>query len=387
MIKQLLNQVLRSTRSLWEWWFRSMPRARPEKSIIILRLDRLGDYILWRNFLKEIRLSEKYRDYTITLCGNSAWIELAKILDSQWVDYFIEIDLYRFHHPEWMGYRFKRLLEINKRSYEVLLHPTFSRSPESDEVVRLIRAAAKTGQEGDTTNQDPETKRVGDSYYSVLVTASTEAVFEFDRNRNFFVNVLGNNDLPDSPVIESYQNIPKEPVCVFFPGASHPARQWSARNLGDLSKRIWEKYQLKCWVLGTAAEKGLAAEIVSRGGGYVEDFMACSMKEMLSRVASSVLVVANDSAGYHLGACLGIPTICITLAANNGRFVPYPGSYGKHVTYCYPKSAELVKSMSPGNDNGSTDRDLYPIDSISVNQVWEAVQELLNQNISVKNIK
>ncbi len=48
----------------------------PSNSLLIVRLDAIGDYILFRNFLKVIRNSEKFNNYTITLCGNTLWKDI-----------------------------------------------------------------------------------------------------------------------------------------------------------------------------------------------------------------------------------------------------------------------------------------------------------------------
>ena len=40
-----------------------------KRNVLIIFLDAIGDYILFRNFLSEIRESSKFKDYTITLLG------------------------------------------------------------------------------------------------------------------------------------------------------------------------------------------------------------------------------------------------------------------------------------------------------------------------------
>ena len=46
-------------------------------TLLIIRLDAIGDYLLFRNFLSVIRASRKYKDYEITLCGNIVWKDLS----------------------------------------------------------------------------------------------------------------------------------------------------------------------------------------------------------------------------------------------------------------------------------------------------------------------
>ena len=48
------------------------------KHILLIRLDAIGDYILFRNFIEVLKRNPKYSDYKITLLGNIVWRELAE---------------------------------------------------------------------------------------------------------------------------------------------------------------------------------------------------------------------------------------------------------------------------------------------------------------------
>ena len=42
-----------------------------KNTLLFLKLDSIGDYILVRNFIQSIKESDKYKDYEITVCGTS----------------------------------------------------------------------------------------------------------------------------------------------------------------------------------------------------------------------------------------------------------------------------------------------------------------------------
>ena len=48
------------------------------KELLIVNTDSIGDYILFRNFLKEIKNSEKYKDYKIVLLGCEKYKDFAE---------------------------------------------------------------------------------------------------------------------------------------------------------------------------------------------------------------------------------------------------------------------------------------------------------------------
>ena len=68
-----------------------------QKSLLLIRLDAIGDYVLFRNFIKLLKKTHKYNDYKITLLGNIVWKNLSKELDYEYVDKFIWLDRNKFH--------------------------------------------------------------------------------------------------------------------------------------------------------------------------------------------------------------------------------------------------------------------------------------------------
>ena len=59
----------------------SQKDIRPN-SLLLIRIDAIGDYILFRNYIEVLKNSAKYKDYKITLVGNIAWKSIAEELDS-----------------------------------------------------------------------------------------------------------------------------------------------------------------------------------------------------------------------------------------------------------------------------------------------------------------
>ena len=66
------------------------------KNLLIVKMDAIGDYILFRNFLKAIKEDKKYSKYKITLCGNSVWKDISEKFDSKVIDEFYWINKKKF---------------------------------------------------------------------------------------------------------------------------------------------------------------------------------------------------------------------------------------------------------------------------------------------------
>ncbi|WP_334084306.1 hypothetical protein [Helicobacter typhlonius] len=69
-------------------------QARQNKSLVILRNDAIGDYLLFRDFLHILR--QEYSSYHITLIGNIVFKDFALCLDRAYIDKFIWIDNKKF---------------------------------------------------------------------------------------------------------------------------------------------------------------------------------------------------------------------------------------------------------------------------------------------------
>ncbi len=76
-----------------------------QNTMLLVRLDLIGDYILFRNFIEIIRKSQKYSNYRIVFCGNIIYRDLAESLEASFIDEFIHCcpNITRINS---IGYRF-----------------------------------------------------------------------------------------------------------------------------------------------------------------------------------------------------------------------------------------------------------------------------------------
>ena len=157
------------------------------KELIIVKLDAIGDYIIFRNFIESIKKSEKFRDYDITLVGNVVWKDLALKYDAGYVKKFIffgkedlkSVDKLIDSHPE-----------LFEKNFDTLIHPTFSRIGYVDNLVKNINANEKIGYLSDNSNQNNRQLKVTNAYYTKLIETPTGKLHEFKRHICFFRTLL-----------------------------------------------------------------------------------------------------------------------------------------------------------------------------------------------------
>ena len=293
-----------------------------KKKVLIVRLDAIGDYVLWRNCLRFLRNSRKYRDAHLAILGNPAWRNLAESLDSDCADEWIWAtnrgELFRKSvenlYPRWIWHRRVRKAQSNIRNkilsmgFDEVISPVAFRDPLLDELVAGL-APSVVGVAQDGENFSP--------CYTRLVCAGGNS-FVFLRNRNIVAELTGEKCEERLDLV-----LPRIPArknrVLFFTGASHWTRRWPIRRWQELS---------------TLLLPGLEAEYAVMTG---------SLSSFVAQVASSVAVVSNDTMALHVAAALGVPAVGVTNGVSGkDSFWPYPASLGKRVAVCAPENIPTI---------------------------------------------
>ncbi|MFA4806912.1 glycosyltransferase family protein, partial [Helicobacter pylori] len=136
-----------------------------KKTLCFIRLDIIGDYIFYRNFLP---LFKKYfEDYETTFIGNATIKDMATHCDSQYIDKFIFLDnIYwekylrigangsrlsklkelLFFLPKFMRKRYEDVSNLRKESYEICINSSmFYFSTKEDAIIKHLIAENKVG--------------------------------------------------------------------------------------------------------------------------------------------------------------------------------------------------------------------------------------------------
>src|SRR6478752_5318519 len=87
-------------------------RKKPIRKLLIVRVDEIGDYMLWRPFFRELLSADLFKDHEIHFCGNSSWKALFDSFDKEIVHQSVWLQKQRFKKE--LLYRFKFLRDIYK---------------------------------------------------------------------------------------------------------------------------------------------------------------------------------------------------------------------------------------------------------------------------------
>jgi ADP-heptose:LPS heptosyltransferase len=309
--------------------------------LLLIRLDSIGDYILFRNFIAVLKNSEKFRNYKFIFAGNIIWKDISEELDKEYIEKFIWVDLKKFTNPL---YRFKKLRELSYFGYDYVISPVHSRRFfYGDAIVKFVNAKEKIGSEGDLSIMTMRQKKIADKYFTKLIDSENEIIFEFYRNKRFFENLIGieleikkpeiNFEYKNSDVLNKFGI--KEGFVVLFIGASENHKVWDAENFVKVAEYINNKYNLKIVLCGGKNDVKYADKFKSFfKGEYLDLTGMTSLIDFAKILSKSNLLITNDTFAQHLAVAINLKNIIVLFNGNDfGRFVPYPEEMVKNLNY------------------------------------------------------
>ncbi|WP_120829119.1 glycosyltransferase family 9 protein [Helicobacter pylori] len=355
-----------------------------KKTLCFIRLDIIGDYILYRNFLP---LFKKYfEDYETTFIGNTVIKDIATHCDSQYkyIDKFIFLDnIYwekylrigangsrlsklkglLFFLPKFMRKRYEDVSNLRKESYEICINSSmFYFSTKEDAIIKHLIAENKVGVfcthpiESLHRIRLREQTEIRKSFYTHLFYPKEVPQFLYDSNQDFFqsffkhfkgvdIGFVGLElKLPIAFEYEKFKNILKPPYGVLNLGASDDFRVY--KRFDEMIYFLNPDYQLVLCGNSKEDEK-LANSILKRHKNAISLVNQTDLAEYIHLLKNASFAIGNESSIMHLSACLKIPyAFIVSSGLSSPRFHPYPKKVGPNIHMIYPRDFQKIISRS-----------------------------------------
>lgn len=286
--------------------------------VIVVRVDAIGDFILWRDSLDAYRkMLEGKR--SLLICA-----DLVRPLAEQ---EGVFSDIWSFNRKKFefdFSYFRKQLRYLRQLSADSVIYPNWERHRMGDLMVHAIQAPVKIGMAG------KEKRYIESRYYDRQYTTRVP-------NPETTSELLAIEWFTRKVVSADYRYgarplIPAEPqqidgrYAVFALSASDSRRVWSAEHFAEVIDTIPDSYRI---VLAGAGKEDIGrAEVIqnrARNKNRIVNLInRTSLTELVSVIAHSQFVIGNDSAAVHIAAATRVPSVCILPGAHYNRFVPYP---------------------------------------------------------------
>lgn len=351
--------------------------------ILIVRLDAIGDFVLWLDSASALRKLYPVNKYHITLIGNKIWTDLA--VDSALFDETWPLDNKKFTKN--IVYRLMVLAKVRHSGFSIAMQPTYSRELMfGDSIVLASRAPERIGASGDIAHSSPHEKRISDKFYTRLIPSAQMPLMELQRNAEF-VKGLGLTEfkpmLPILPVTASPPiTFTEENYYVLFPGGSWAGKQWPIEKYAALAREI---YQLTHWVgvvCGGSGEESLGDALVELADVPLHSWIGkTSLRELVAMIEKAKLVVGNDTSAIHIAAAVSTSAVCVLGGGQYGRFVPYvvDGETDRPLPIAVINRMECFECNWKCKFSPSL-RSLIPcIAQISVAEVFEQVEKIIKE--------
>jgi ADP-heptose:LPS heptosyltransferase len=185
-----------------------------------------------------------------------------------------------------------------------------------------------------------------DKYYTNLIVQSSENIFEFYRNKEFFEEVLQENISIIKPEIDTsivnLQLPTQKDFAVIFPGTQEEKRRWSSSNFEIIIEHLIAKYNFDVIIAGSSADSLISRKMIKcRTSKVCLDMTGKTNLAQLAKLISlSKILISNETSAVHFAAAVGTPFVCISNGQRFGRFMPYPKETKVNDKYIYPIEIE-----------------------------------------------
>ena len=346
------------------------------KLLLIIRLDDVGDYLLFRNSLSLYKQSVKWKDYKIHLLGNIAWKGLFETYDTDAVDASIWIKKADYFNDK--NYRNDAWKQLRGAGYDTVICPSHTRPLLLDDLC-MLATAAPIRIASPNTYKYPEWNTLSDSFYTSLFPLH-ELMHEFNFNEKFASWCTGVSSVLFRPYLNvSKLNPLQKNYILCFIGSNAKSRRWPSERWVEFIEMIKKNYACNIVIAYGSNEKTLAAQIKEKTIVHSLD-ETVSLPELAKWLAAADIVISNNTMAVPMAVSCDKPVIII---ANGDHFYncnEYKKAGIENVTTLYPKvflSYLKKKNYQPFQHYIAVTKDIATIQAVTV---FNAFKEIATQN-------
>ena len=364
--------------------------------IVVVRLDRLGDAVLFSSFLRELRMKTPKAEIHLVCSPGSLpfyrhcpYVDRIHVFEHEQPVYLaLAIHTASRHWELYKAAKAFALEHLAPLHADVLLSPRFEvDSYGATFLAGFSRAKLSISYSEQTTDIRQLVNRGHDKLWSVIIPSAGVA-HEVLRNAAF-LNQIGVNTGP--PTLECWptaqerngidaflaQHGLRERSVVVAPGASEPRKQWPAERFAAVARAL-ENAGWDVVLIGGASDAEVCSSIVSevqspRVKNVCGKLEFGSLFCLLERCSG---FVGNDSGPAHLAAAAGIPVVVVSCHPRSGKS-DYHQSPERFGPWGVPHRVLQPQNALPACVDHCSALAAHCIRQISADEVSQAILDLL----------
>jgi ADP-heptose:LPS heptosyltransferase len=399
LMKSKISADVFSTSRFWRmfparmrrrWWLfrffdlavRYSPVLKKSSGLLVVRMDGIGDMVLFRRALDEYAGVFNVERANITVLGCKSWGPIGSIIFKGYNVYVI--DEHAFARRPF--YRLKVGLIVRQIAPAVTICDSYMRRAMMADSLVWMAGAPKSISSLPFIN---EKTRAEFTYYlsqvDQVIDTGPYPTHEVLRHYRFLSGVSGKNILPKVPkiiwrnersaILQIKNN--KLGYAVINPGSNEYGRRWPFENYLNIANKLI-MMDLSVIIIGGQNEKVVGIPKIFNNERLVDLSGKTELPDLLDILNHAACVISNDTGPAHLSIALETPTVVIVGGGHFGSFVPYPEEicppYVKFAFMempCYHCFWHCIKRESK--------HEAFPcVSDVSLDTVWRYTKELLS---------
>ena len=324
---------LRKMRRRW-WLFilldlvaRYWPVTGRRRGLLVVRIDGIGDMVLFRKALDHYAATFRVDQRDITVLGCRSWQNLA---DTVFAGYRVHaIDEHAFERKPF--YRFREALWVRRQNFAIACCDSFFRKALIADSLVWLSTAPRRVLTRPWTSARTQAEFAFYARGAEVVDTGTYPTHEIVRHATFLARVGGTPVSVQSPTLGVTGKNPvlpgPSPYVVLNFGCNEPGRRWPFASYRIIAERLLDR-GYRVVLVGTKRE---ATELTAHRNflerpGVINLVGRTSLTETAAAFAGAAAVLTNDTGPGHLSIAVGAPTVMMIGGGHFGSFVPYPDS-------------------------------------------------------------
>ncbi len=313
------------------WWLfrlfdlaaRRWPAFRPRRGLLVIRMDGIGDMVLFRASLDHYAEAFGVAPDDITVLGCDSWSSIATELFAGYR--VVTINEHAYARRLW--YRFKINLMVRRIGAAITVSDAYFRRALMADSLAWVANAPRTVVSLPYINEPTRTEF---TYYlsqvDEIIDTGPYPTHEIVRHFRFLSRITRREITPTRPRLTWPDRpsplAPATPYAVLNPGSNEYGRRWPLAHYVTLAG--WLRGRGLAVVFVGKAEEKAGSTVLDAEDGVIDLTDRTSVPEMLDLMNGAALVVSNDTGPAHIAIGLGAPTVVIVGGGHFGCFVPYP---------------------------------------------------------------
>ncbi|HEX9701966.1 MAG TPA: glycosyltransferase family 9 protein [Rhodospirillales bacterium] len=369
------------------WWVfrpldliaRHWPVFRKRRGVLVVRMDGIGDMVLFRRALDHYAAAFGVDKSDITVLGCESW---GKLADEVFPGYRVyAIDEHAFARRPL--YRFKVALWLRNLAPAVVVCDSYMRRALMADSLAWLASAPRTVV---SLPYVSERTRAEFTYYlsqvDEVIDTGPYPTHEIIRHYRFISAVAGRPIGPEPPAIPWRDHPPPVPAgppyAVLNPGSNEPGRRWPLAGYKKVAERLLDR-GYRVVLVGRPDEWGDRQRIddFAADPGVIDLTGRTDLAQLLDLIRHAALMVTNDTGPAHLGIALGTPTVVIVGGGHFGSFVPYPAEATPENARFVFKRMECYHCFWRCHKRADKFQVFPCIDAVGEDQVWRECEALI----------